>query len=119
MRPGRHGTAATRESALRQNPQSAGGRTRDETDAGQDRTQDRFQAKAAWPLFSRAQATHGPSMLKIIALLSAAIPLILFVRTLLGRRPSKFGAKPRSRSTSGSTSSSASSAASSRSPSRG
>jgi hypothetical protein len=30
-------------------------------------------------------------MLKIIALLSAAIPLILFVRTLLGRRPSKFG----------------------------
>ncbi len=31
-------------------------------------------------------------MLKLIALLSAAIPLILFVRALLGRRPSKFGA---------------------------
>ena len=30
-------------------------------------------------------------MLKLIALLSAAIPLILFVRAMLGRRPSKFG----------------------------
>jgi hypothetical protein len=30
-------------------------------------------------------------MLKLIALLSAAIPLILFVRAMLGRRPSKLG----------------------------
>lgn len=30
--------------------------------------------------------------LKLIALLAAAIPLILFVRTLLGRRPTKLGA---------------------------
>lgn len=30
-------------------------------------------------------------MLKLIAILSAAIPLILFVRALLGRRPSKLG----------------------------
>jgi hypothetical protein len=40
----------------------------------------------------RAAATHGPPMLKLIALLSAAIPVILFVRALLGRRQSKFGA---------------------------
>ena len=31
-------------------------------------------------------------MLKLIALLSAAIPVILFVRAMLGRRPTKFGA---------------------------
>jgi hypothetical protein len=31
-------------------------------------------------------------MLKLIALLSAAIPLILFVRALIGQRPSKLGA---------------------------
>jgi hypothetical protein len=31
-------------------------------------------------------------MLKLIALLSAAIPIFLFVRAMLGRRPTKFGA---------------------------
>ena len=30
-------------------------------------------------------------LLKIIALLSAAIPLILFLRSMFARRPSKFG----------------------------
>ena len=35
----------------------------------------------------------GPFMLlKIIALLSAAIPMVLLVRALMGRRPTKFGA---------------------------
>ena len=29
--------------------------------------------------------------LKLIALLAAAIPVILFVRTVFGRRPTKFG----------------------------
>lgn len=31
-------------------------------------------------------------MLKLIALLSAAIPVVLFLRAMLGRRPSKLGA---------------------------
>ena len=31
-------------------------------------------------------------MLKLIALLSAAIPVVLFLRTMLGARPTKFGA---------------------------
>jgi hypothetical protein len=31
-------------------------------------------------------------MLKLIALLSAAIPVILFVRAMIGARPTKFGA---------------------------
>ena len=31
-------------------------------------------------------------LLKLIALLAAAIPLILFVRRMLGARPTKFGA---------------------------
>jgi hypothetical protein len=31
-------------------------------------------------------------LLKIIALLSAAIPLVLFVRAMMGTRPNKFGA---------------------------
>ncbi len=31
-------------------------------------------------------------MLKLVALLSAAIPIVLFVRAMLGRRPSKLGA---------------------------
>lgn len=31
-------------------------------------------------------------LLKLIALLAAAIPLIMFVRGILGRRPTKFGA---------------------------
>jgi hypothetical protein len=31
-------------------------------------------------------------LLKLIALISAAIPLILFLRTIFGRRQSKFGA---------------------------
>ena len=31
-------------------------------------------------------------MLKLIALLSAAIPVILFIRAMIGARPTKFGA---------------------------
>ena len=31
-------------------------------------------------------------LLKLIALLAAAIPLIMFVRAMLGRRPTKLGA---------------------------
>jgi hypothetical protein len=31
-------------------------------------------------------------MLKLIALLSAAIPLVLFVRAMIGARPTKIGA---------------------------
>ena len=34
-------------------------------------------------------------LLKIIALLSAAIPLFLFVRSFMAKRPSKFGAAMR------------------------
>lgn len=34
-------------------------------------------------------------LLKIIAVLSALIPLILFVRSMLGRRPTKLGAAMR------------------------
>ena len=34
-------------------------------------------------------------LLKLIALLSAAIPLILFLRSMFARRPSKFGAAMR------------------------
>ena len=34
-------------------------------------------------------------VLKLIALLAAAIPAFLFLRTLLGRRPTKFGAMMR------------------------
>ena len=41
----------------------------------------------------RASAPYTlPMLLKIIAFLSAAIPLVLFVRSLLGRRETKLGA---------------------------
>jgi len=33
-----------------------------------------------------------PPMLKLIAILSAAIPIVLFVRAMIGARPTKLGA---------------------------
>lgn len=45
-----------------------------------------FACRLAWPC-----ATLPPMLLKIIAFLSAAIPIFLFLRSLLARRPSRVG----------------------------
>ena len=41
--------------------------------------------------YGRRPITGPPMLLKLIALLAAAIPLIMFVRAMLGRRPTKLG----------------------------
>ncbi len=47
---------------------------------------------AGRPLSLRARASYTAAMLlKLIALAAAAIPLILFVRAILGRRPTRLG----------------------------
>ena len=39
----------------------------------------------------RSRCYASPMLLKLIALLSAAIPLILFLRRMMGSRPTKLG----------------------------